>query len=63
MRYQIYLDKETSEIINTCAEHDNQKPATLIKQLLESMFHLAKATEEQTRKDFQNEEITTSKIQ
>lgn len=43
MRYQIYLDKEVSDIINTISKGLNKKPNTLIKELLESNFRTAYA--------------------
>lgn len=51
MKYQIYLNKETSELINTCATHDNIKPSTMIKQLLEGMFKIASETANATEKE------------
>lgn len=41
MRYQIYLAKDVSDIINAIAKGTNQKPATMIKQLLEDNFRTA----------------------
>ena len=52
MKYQIYLNKESSDYINAIAEHENKKPNTLIKELLESMLRIAVNTIETT-----NEEI------
>ena len=51
MKYQIYLNKEASETINAMAQYDNKKPATLIKELMESMLRVAKATFEATEKE------------
>lgn len=51
MKYQIYLNKETSEIIQKCAEKDGKKPATFIKQMLESLFRIAKAGALQMEKE------------
>ena len=42
MKYQIYLNKDTSEIINKMADKDNLKPATFIKQMIESLMNIAK---------------------
>lgn len=54
MKYQIYLNAETSEIINKMADKDNKKPNTFIKQMLESIMKIAKqtalATEEELNK-------------
>ena len=44
MKYQIYLNAETSEIINKMAEKDQKKPATFIKQMIESIMRVAKQT-------------------
>jgi hypothetical protein len=42
MKYQIYLNKETSELINKIAEREGLKPSTTIKRLLESVYNAAK---------------------
>lgn len=54
MKYQIYLNKETSTIIEKVAQTDNKKPNTLIKELLEGMFRIAQATAIQTEKEIKN---------
>lgn len=41
MKYQIYLNKKTSEFINLMAEAGGIKPATIIKQLIESFVILS----------------------
>lgn len=41
MKYQIYLQKDVSDIIEHLAKGTNQKPSTLIKSLLESNFRNA----------------------
>jgi len=41
MKYQIYLQKDVSDIINAISEGLNKKPATLIKEMLESNFRNA----------------------
>lgn len=51
MKYQIYLNKDTSEIINKMAQKDNKKPATFIKQMLESLMNIAKQTAFATEKE------------
>jgi len=43
MRYQIYLSKDVSDIINAISKGVNKKPNTLIKELLESNFRTAYA--------------------
>lgn len=45
MKYQVYLNKETSEFINKYAEMDNKKPNTIIKELVESFANLSKPIE------------------
>lgn len=35
MKYQIYLNKETSEFINLVAKQAKRKPCTIIKNILE----------------------------
>lgn len=42
MKYQIYLNKETTIILNYMANKLNVKPVTLIKQLLEETIVSAK---------------------
>lgn len=44
MKYQIYLNKETSELVNKFAEKDGKKPATFIKNMLESIIKIAQAS-------------------
>lgn len=41
MKYQIYLQKDVSDIINQIAKFENKKPSTLIKELLELNFRTA----------------------
>lgn len=41
MKYQIYLQKDVSEIINAVAQSLNKKPSALIKEMLESNFRTA----------------------
>lgn len=41
MKYQIYLNKKTSEVINALAKMDNEKPATYLKRYLEVSFAIA----------------------
>lgn len=38
MKYQIYLAKDVSEVLNAISEGLNKKPSTLIKELLEDNF-------------------------
>lgn len=38
MKYQIYLNKSTTELVNYLAEQSNLKPNTFIKQLLEDLL-------------------------
>ena len=59
MKYQIYLQKDVSDIINAVAKATNKKPNTMIKEMLESNFRVAfnQATElfEKGRKEGKNE--------
>jgi predicted DNA-binding protein len=41
MKYQIYLNKETSTILNGIADQLGKKPSTLIKEFLEKTFAMA----------------------
>lgn len=59
MKYQIYLNKDTSILINELAEKNAMKPASIIKQLVEGCMRIARATTEETEKvikDFDNEQ-------
>lgn len=39
MKYQIYLNKETSELLNSMAEQLKMKPSTFIKAFIEGSFN------------------------
>lgn len=41
MKYQIYLAKDVSDIINGVAKSLNKKPSTMIKEMLEENFRIA----------------------
>ena len=41
MKYQIYLAKDVSEIINNVAKTLKKKPSTMIKEMLENNFRIA----------------------
>ena len=45
MKYQVYLNKTTSEFINKFAELDNKKPNTVIKELIEQFVKLSQPVE------------------
>ena len=51
MKYQIYLNKDTSEIINAIAQKEGRKPASLIKEFMEEFFVIAKAVKGATQND------------
>jgi len=53
MRYQIYLAKDVSDLVNKVAKYEGKKPNTLIKELLESNFRTAyqQANEMETNKN------------
>jgi predicted DNA-binding protein len=38
MKYQIYLKKETSELINAVAKASNKKSSTFLKEFIEECF-------------------------
>lgn len=46
MKYQIYLNKETTTFINKLAETSGKKAPTLIKELVESFVKLSKPLED-----------------
>lgn len=50
MKYQIYLNKDTSILINELADKNQQKPATIIKQLVEGCMRIAKAANDESEK-------------
>lgn len=52
MKYQIYLNKETSILFNKLAEKSDKKPATVIKQLLESFARLSQPMEGELLKSY-----------
>lgn len=43
MKYQVYLNKDTSKIIGLVAKMEGVKPNTLIKQLVEGLLSRARA--------------------
>lgn len=51
MKYQIYLNKDTSILINELAEKSNSKPNTYIKKFLEAFMRIYKASENQVEKE------------
>lgn len=53
MKYQIYLNAQTSRVINGLAEKEGKKPATLCKEVLETLIQTALKQAEQ--------ELTTGK--
>ena len=55
MKYQIYLNKETSITINELAQKDNSKPNTYIKKFLEAFMRIYKASEDQLVKELKKE--------
>lgn len=54
MKYQVYLNKETSSFINKLAEKSNKKPNTCIKELIEQFVSLSKPLESQILKEVSN---------
>ena len=55
MKYQIYLKKDTSNLVNQLAEKNGEKPATFIKKFLESFMRIYSATEDQLKKEIMND--------
>lgn len=51
MKYQIYLKKDTSTLVNNLAEKNGEKPATFLKKFLESFMRIYSATETQLKKE------------
>lgn len=51
MKYQIYLNKETSIIVNELASKNNDKPNTYIKKFIEAFMRIYKASENQLQKE------------
>lgn len=45
MKYQVYLNKKTSDFINKYAELDGKKPNTVIKELIENFVRLSEPVE------------------
>jgi len=41
MKYQIYLQKDVSDIVNAIAKSLNQAPSTMLKEMLETNFRTA----------------------
>lgn len=53
MKYQIYLNKQVSEVIELYAEMTGKKPNTLIKEYVENCFKIAMETSERTLEELQ----------
>lgn len=51
MKYQIYLNKPTSQFINKLAEKEGKASATIIKALVEAFVALSKPVEGQILKE------------
>jgi len=54
MKYQIYLNKETTEFINKLAEKKSKPASTLIKALIEDFVKLSKPLEKDILKEMDN---------
>lgn len=50
MKYQIYLNKETSELVNAISKLQGKKPNSFIKEFIENCF-------ETTEKVFNEEQL------
>ena len=53
MKYQIYLNKETSEIVEKIAKASNRPSATVIKELFEGMLRISKSTSDQLDRELE----------
>lgn len=53
MKYQIYLNKETSDIVERIAKASNKKGASVIKEMFESMLRISKNTAEQLDRELE----------
>lgn len=59
MRYQIYLDQSTSQMVNALAKADKEKPCTFIKKYLEASFKVAmKKAQEMMREQAEKDQIS-----
>lgn len=62
MKYQIYLQKDVSEIVEELSKNLNTKSSTLIKQMIEdtlrSAYELASGFEKKEEKGGANENAT-----
>lgn len=54
MKYQVYLNKETSILINDLAERNNLKPNTFIKTFMEKFMKIYSATNDQLERELSN---------
>lgn len=54
MKYQIYLNKTTSEMLNEIARQLDKKPSTLIKEFIENSFTMAEKTIGEEKGDLSN---------
>lgn len=57
MKYQIYLDKETSILVNDLAQKNNNKPSTFIKRFVEGFMKIYKASEGPIMEALEKEKI------
>lgn len=53
MKYQVYLNKETSEIVNKIAEQNGIKPNTQIKQFMEVLIAESLASYKRIESEFE----------
>lgn len=51
MKYQIYLNKTTSQFINKLADKEGKPSATIIKSLVEAFVALSKPVEDKILKE------------
>lgn len=62
MKYQIYLNKETSMIVNDLAEKNGNKASTFIKRFLEGFMRIYSNTEKEIEKEIQANGIKQPKV-
>lgn len=66
MKYQIYLNKKTSDFINKASKQSNMKQATFIKQMIEGIIEASYKAYETMEESFKlatkvNENENTTK--
>lgn len=60
MKYQIYLNKPTSQFINKLADKEGKAPATIVKALVEAFVALSKPVEDKILKEMNTDGETNA---